>query len=490
MPKYKVTYNSGGQEKSDTIEASQDLIDLRLKEGKFTSASLEQTNQESNQNSSGNQSSTNSSGVVNSTDDLRVSLQDELNNLVSETESYRDQLAKQREESLKAIEAQAQQEQATEESRFKNQVGRSTLALAGAQAFRTQSALGHINKLEQSHLDQLQVISDRKQRLINEANTAYSDKDFQAVQYKLEQARALRQDEVDLMTKIETLKINRLKEDRAQAEFELSLRDAQRSEQKDIASSLAAGLVMDSQTVPNEDEINQMSLEYGIDPVFLVQAINDRTDAVRKLETENFKMYFDIANKLKKDEEIVAPDGTVIKGLDDSKDVLTYEATIGSVKYKVGADKNTGEILWKNEIGRGGGTSGKTITWAQAKELGDLSLYGKPVAEMYKAPEALTFTDWLYQQNLNDPANWPLQSSPEAQSAYVDYVNSLESPAEKLENTLGDEGSKEEQLAYGLEIARANKDASETDDEIAQFILENTEGLTLNEALKIVNQVR
>jgi len=457
----------------------------------------------SNQNiPSATDSGSSNTSATNSTSELRDSISSDYKTTMDELEAYRARLKERQDADIADIEKQAAATKAETEETQKKVMGSRSLFLAGTQALgRTISGQSNLEALDASQKAEIQAIEDKKQRLINETRNAYEDKDFAAVKKKLSQLTSLRKEQSDLEIKMENLKIQQAQEERANAEYQLKLEEANTTKAKETASSLASGLVSEDGTIPTDEEVQQIADSYGIDPIYLIKAVNDRKDAVTKLLTQNWKTYYDIAKQVDEGQEIQAPDGTIIKGLKKG-DTIQYEADIGGIKYKVSAEKDTGKILWKNEIGKvkgtGSGTSGKTVTWDQAKQLGDLSLYGQPVAEIYKPQETLSFDDWLITMNAQDPENYPLMPSPELYQEYQDYVNTAsQSPAEKLEEKLEEKlgsGSQSEQTANdndrAVEIINANPDAigDETmEKELINAILQET-NLTYAQVKAIIDK--
>lgn len=432
------------------------------------------------------------SSPVTSTDDTRRQLTEDLNASVEEIDAFRQQLQEREDRTISEIERGAAQEKQETEQKQKSQTGARTLFLAGTGALgRTVSAQQNLLQLEQSHNKELRAIEDRKQRLINEAKNAYADKDFNALQAKIGELRAARQEAADLELKLENQRIKLAQEARAQAEFEFKLEDREIQKQKDTAAGLASGFVTDSLETPSGEDLANIANDFGIDPTFLMMAVNERLDAVRKIRVTEFKDYFNIAKQLDEGIEVEAPDGTVIRGLKQTKpDIITYEAKVGGMKYKVGADRTTGEVLWQNEVGFSSGTgTGKTVTWSMAKELGDISLYGQPVAEIYQRPEALTYEEWVINRNAEDPENYPLlESSESLVIEYFDYLDSLKSPAERFED---DGGENEPDEQYAAEIIRANSqlvaDGTFTEEDLVLYVMEQA-NLTRSKATSAVNQ--
>lgn len=429
--------------------------------------------------------------VVTSTGSTRSTLDTELDNSLKELDTMRQRIAEQRESSIRDINAAADEQKRQTETIQQRQTGQRSLLLAGAGAIgRTVSGQDNLFQMERAHKQEIDALYSKRQALISQAQSAYNDKDFSLLQYKISQIRQSRKEEAEALQKINTEKRAAAAEARSQMTFEQAQRDKALATIRSTADALATGLVSDALEVPGDEEIDSLAQQYGIDPLYLTEAINKRIDAVRKIRVSEFKDYFNVAKDLNEGEELTAPDGTIIKGLKQNKaDVLTYEANIGGLKYKVGVDKQTGKVLWQNAVGAGSGSGngrvGKTVTWAMAKELGDLSLYGQPVAEIYKKPEELTYEDWISMKNAEDPENYPLISSPDLAEEYFQYLDSLQAPAENLEENLQIKNKPQsEKEQYALDLIELNSDAS--DEELIQAIIEDT-GLTYAQAKKVVD---
>lgn len=444
-----------------------------------------------------------SSSAVTSSSDYRASLEDDLTSSISEIDTLRARLEERKQSAINDINSQLDEQKKDTEFAQKGQMGAKSLFYAGTQSIgRTASGQSNLEQLATSQRQELDALEQKRLRLINDAQVAYEEKDFNLLKFKIQEIRTSRKEADDLALSIENNRIKQAQEARADAEFNMKVEDHARTVMKDTASALASGLVGEDLSVPSYEEIGTLSDQYGIDPTLLLRAVNDRQDAVRKITTEGFKDYFNIAKQLDEGTEIQAPDGTVIKGLKQNKpDIITYEANVGGMKFKVGADKSTGEVLWQNPVGAGGSSSGggKTVTWAMAKDLGDLSLYGQPVAEIYKKPEAMTFDDWILMKNTEDPNNYPLYSpDPGSQAGsdiwneYLDYMEGLTSTAEdyqleqeRKQDEDDSELSNTEKELWAVQAVDEYRDKT-TAEELIALIMEQT-SLTYSKAKTIVN---
>lgn len=444
---------------------------------------LQDYNFEDNAASSGQQ-------AFNSTANTRSGISTDLQTLQTEVQRYQDQLAAAQKQREAEINAAYETERINTSNRQRGETGNRTMFLAGAGALgRTLSAQGNLQQLQQAHDEELSALQAKKQGLLNQATAAFADKNFQLVQYKLAQARQLRQDEQSLIEKKQQYDLQLAQDKRNQATFEMNKQKSEFDLAKDRAVSLAAGLVKmngDNIEQPSTEELQSIASQYKIDPYILEQAVQTNIANINKLKTDNFKTYLDLAMKLDKGQEVTAPDGTIIKGIKETDNIITYEANIGGIKYKVGADKKTGKVLWQNNIGKGTSSGGsgsgggeKKITWDQAKQLGDISLYNKPVAEIYKKPETLSFQEWGMEMNTIDPQNYPLHSSPELFAEYNQYLNEQKSIAEKFNQKLDTGGNTD----YAIDMIKANPGADET--ELIQAIIQDT-GMTYAQAAKLV----
>lgn len=118
------------------------------------------------------------------------------------------------------------------------------------------------------------------------------------------------------------------------------------------------------------------------------KAVKEATDELVK----RGKDLMAIAKDLPPGEEYTIPGTEIkVKGFKTSGKVSEIEMVVGNKVYKVGLDEQTGKELWRVDTGKPyrTGDKGKTITWEMAKDLGDLSLYGKPVTAI---PEGATIT--------------------------------------------------------------------------------------------------
>lgn len=442
------------------------------------------------------------SSPINSTDDIRKQMETDLTNFQQEIDDYQASLKSDEEQAVANLESSFGQQIRSTTEKNKAVTGQRTMFLAGTGALgRTLAGQSNLVQLENAQQAEIQALEQKKQSAINSARAAYRTKDFELMKYSLAEVAKIKKEASDLIAAQEEARIARAKETREEMEFKLTLEEKQKALQKTTAENLASGLVNfklseGTVDVPDQTELESIAAEYDIDPLILMRAMNDRMDDVRKIQKENFKDYFTLAKSIEEGQEVQAPDGTIIKGIKSKADnIITYEATINGRKYKVGANKATGEVQWQNPIGSGGGGGGsnKTVTWAQAKELGDLSLYGQPIAEIYKAKEDLNFEEWLLQKNLQDPMNYPLMSfdvdSP-IYNEYADYLLSNTSPAENLENKLYLKENPEEAESLAIDIINENASVidsgEETPENLIQFIIQST-GLSYAKAKSIVN---
>jgi len=108
-------------------------------------------------------------------------------------------------------------------------------------------------------------------------------------------------------------------------------------------------------------------------------------DSVEKKLLEKGKTIFDIAKNLASGKSYTIPDSdppVIIKGIkQDTPDYTMTEMVIGNKVYKIALDKDTGKEAWRVDTGKLSQT-GKTVSWEMAKDLDDLSLYGKPVSQI------------------------------------------------------------------------------------------------------------
>jgi hypothetical protein len=169
--------------------------------------------------------------------------------------------------------------------------------------------------------------------------------------------------------------------------YEDYLKTGMTEAQDEIKRIVESGVDITSLT---PEEITELENKAGYTPGTFEAEYNKYFDQyMAKQEETMFERgikLIDVAKDLKEGTEYQIP-GTdiIVKGIkQDDKDIIQGEIVIANKVFKIGLDKETGEELWRYDTGTlyktgGGGGGGKTITWQMAKDLGDYTLYGKPI---------------------------------------------------------------------------------------------------------------